>query len=867
MIQRYSLLILLLLAANLSKATHNRAGEITYKQISALTYEITLVTYTSTRPGTADRPQLDIYWGDGTFNTVDRIEELYMPDFYKRNTYKYRHTYPGAGTFKISVEDPNRNEGVANIPESVNVKFAISTTLQINPLLGYNNTPILLNPPIDNAAQNRIFVHNPAAFDPDGDSLSYQLTVCLGDNGNPIPGYKFPESSNIPIYVDSITGDLVWDAPPKVGIFNVAIAINEWRHGIKIGQIIRDMQIEVRPTDNYPPYINPIDPYCVIAGEYLEFLVTARDSAIDNIEMKSTGGPYELSESKATFTAQNGYGFASGTFKWNTVCSHIRKSPYQVIFKAEDNNTEVNLVDIKSTSILVISPAPKVESLDPANNSITLNWTFDNCNNHVGYRIYRREGKSGFNPGNCQTGLPASAGFKLVHRITDPKTVQWLDNNNGNGLYQGQEYCYRITAMYADSAESIVSNEMCTDLVNGIPTITRVSVEKTSTSLGEIDLRWEAPTEFDNIAAPGPYRYLIYRSNDLWGKNLELIDSIDGINNTQYIDKNLNTKDNSYSYSVAFYNVTPGQRFLIGMPQVASAPRLRALGIDNAVKLVLEKNVPWIDTAMIVYKLNTSTSAYDSIGITNQKEFIDRGLNNGIEYCYYVKTLGKYTSTIITDTIVNKSQIQCATPIDTVPPCPPVLSVSSLCTESMNVLNWTNPEKTCDEEVVRYNIYFTPVYEGTLELVATLNNASDTFYNHTLDIGLAGCYLVTAVDSFNNESRNKATVCIDVCHSKYLLPNVFTPDGNSMNDKLVPIENDNITQVDFKLYNRQGILIFETTDPNINWDGKYMTNNKQVSPGVYYYVCDVYERRLTGLVPRTITGFVHVFYKNNSGNP
>jgi len=867
MIKKYSLLAMLMLVAQLSNATHNRAGEITYKQISALTYEITLTTYTSTRPGTADRPQLDIYWGDGTFNTVDRFSELYLPDFYKRNTYVYRHTYPGAGTFKISVEDPNRNEGVANIPESVNVKFAISTTLQINPLLGYNNTPILLNPPIDNAAQNRIFIHNPAAFDPDGDSLSYELTECLGDNGNPIPGYLFPESTNIPIYVNPVTGDLVWDAPPKVGIFNVAIAISEWRHGIKIGKIIRDMQIEVRATNNYPPYIYPIDPYCVVAGEYLEFQVNARDSAIDRIEMKATGGPFEVNVSKATFEAINDYANASGIFRWNTVCNHIRKSPYQVIFKAEDHNTEVNLVDIKSTSIQVISPPPTIVSLTPSSNTINISWKFDACDNHVGYRIYRREGTSGFEPGTCQTGLPPETGFKLVKRITDTDLTSWLDNNNGIGLYQGHQYCYRVSAIYADSAESIISNEACENLVNGIPTITRVSVEKTGINNGEIEIRWNAPTEFDNIAAPGPYKYLIYRSEDLWGTNLILIDSIDGINNTKYIDRNLNTKEKYFSYSVAFYNNSPGARFLIGMPQVASAPRLRVEGSDNTVSLRLEKNVPWLDTAMIVYKLNQTTQVYDSIGYATNMTYKDKGLNNGVEYCYFIKTLGKYTATLVTDTIANKSQISCATPVDTVPPCAPVLTVTSLCNDGVNVLRWTNPENTCDEEVVKYNIYFTPVMDGTLELIHTLFDADDTIYNHTLDIGLAGCYLVTAVDSFSNESRNIARVCVDVCHSKYVLPNVFTPDGNSTNDKLTPIESDNVDKVDFKLFNRQGILVFETNDPQINWDGKYKDNGKQVSPGVYYYVCDVYERRLSGLEPRNITGFVHIFYKSNSTNP
>ena len=66
-------------------ATHNRAGEITYRQISALTFEVTVITYTATGPGwTADRPELDIDWGDNTTSTLPRCEEITigLPDCY-----------------------------------------------------------------------------------------------------------------------------------------------------------------------------------------------------------------------------------------------------------------------------------------------------------------------------------------------------------------------------------------------------------------------------------------------------------------------------------------------------------------------------------------------------------------------------------------------------------------------------------------------------------------------------------------------------------------------------------------------------------------------------------------------------------------
>lgn len=47
--------LVLLLVATLAHATHQRAGEISYRYISGLTYEFTITTYTySASP--ADRP-------------------------------------------------------------------------------------------------------------------------------------------------------------------------------------------------------------------------------------------------------------------------------------------------------------------------------------------------------------------------------------------------------------------------------------------------------------------------------------------------------------------------------------------------------------------------------------------------------------------------------------------------------------------------------------------------------------------------------------------------------------------------------------------------------------------------------------------
>lgn len=191
----YSYLILgllLILFLPQSWATHNRAGEISVEQVgdctSSLTVKATIVTYTKASSVRADRDSLTICWGDGNCDRVGRLNgpgnppqgELLENDT-KVNIYIAFHTFPARGTYAISMTDPNRNGGILNVnfPNSEQIKFHIQTTYTIpNPQFqGCNNTPILLQPPIDIGCVGETFTHNPNAYDADGDSLSYEFIV------------------------------------------------------------------------------------------------------------------------------------------------------------------------------------------------------------------------------------------------------------------------------------------------------------------------------------------------------------------------------------------------------------------------------------------------------------------------------------------------------------------------------------------------------------------------------------------------------------------------------------------------------------------------------------------------------------------
>jgi gliding motility-associated-like protein len=142
-----------------------------------------------------------------------------------------------------------------------------------------------------------------------------------------------------------------------------------------------------------------------------------------------------------------------------------------------------------------------------------------------------------------------------------------------------------------------------------------------------------------------------------------------------------------------------------------------------------------------------------------------------------------------------------------------------------------------------------------MSLLATINDKSTFSYKHYPGDIIAGCYEVSAFDLVGNEGQKSVMICVDSCNF-YEIPNVFTPNGDDINDRLIAKTSGLVEKIELKIFNRYGVLIFQTEEPKINWDGTY--KGKIVSPGVYFYQCEVYERRITGLEQFHLSGFVHV---------
>jgi gliding motility-associated-like protein len=865
-------------------ATHYRAGEITYRQLVGSLYEVTVDTYTDPRSeANPNTISITIDWGDGTSQTVQRQgQAVQLPNNVQRNRYVAQHNYQTSfGIFKVSVTDPNRVNNILNINRgfTIDLAFYIESFIYINESgIGSNQSPILLNPPIDNGCINFLYTHNPSAFDPDGDSLVYRIIPPKYLNGQDVPLYIDPFHTDS-FKINPITGTLFWAKPMQAGIYNIAIQIIELRNGIVVGAITRDMQITIEDCPNSPPFIEPMSDDCVKVGQNFSRTISASDiNSSQQIKLEGIGGPFAQANNRATLNppAPQGSSPLNAQFNWTPACFNIRNQAYQILFKAVDNFPRVPGNYVDGFFLKVNAPEPiNVNVAQEGRNAIKIWWSPDVCRLATRYLIYKRIDSSGWTPSRCETGVPEYTGFKLVANkevVTNPNDTTFVDDENGIGLNTLTNYCYRIVAVYpARSAtglviggrvdESFASAEVCGSIVRSSPVIMQNSVITTSPTNGLIDLAYLKPDTLDTIQYIAPYRIILNRKG-----NSEAIftaigsrdfNSFASIRDSVWSDSNINTQSEQWTYRLDLTSASNTTPIFVDSSDKASSVFLQIGSSDRINVISWDTYVPWVNDTIIVYRQNNLT--FDSIGFSVSNVYIDTGLINGQEYCYYLQTRGAYSMLPIR--INNLSQIRCGTPIDTIAPCAPKLTVIPPCDDFGNFstqLNWIS-DLACADDAIEYKIFYKANPEDSFTYLSSLP-VSQTSYLDTRDIlrkSIAGCYAVTAIDSNGNESDKINIQCIDNCPI-YAIPNVFTPNGDNVNDILIPFDYRFVESINLVIYNRWGVQVFSTNNPDILWDGTSQPNGDRVADGVYFYTCLVFERFLDGTKTRKLHGTITI---------
>ena len=77
------------------------------------------------------------------------------------------------------------------------------------------------------------------------------------------------------------------------------------------------------------------------------------------------------------------------------------------------------------------------------------------------------------------------------------------------------------------------------------------------------------------------------------------------------------------------------------------------------------------------------------------------------------------------------------------------------------------------------------------------------------------------------------------------MPNIFTPNGDGINEYHIPIEvpkedinylMSNIITLEYTVYNRWGSVVFSSKGVLPRWDGKDLGNGSASATGTYYWV-------------------------------
>lgn len=181
-------------------------------------------------------------------------------------------------SYTISWSNCCRNYAITSGAQGNSI-YAGSTVIDLT-ISPCNSSPVFQNPPIPYICAGQPFTFNQGAYDADGDSLVYSLGPCYQSATQQVTynaGYSptAPLGPGWQVTINQSTGDVTFTPNPTgpvvVGV--LCVYVTEFRNGVQIGQISRDMQITVISCQLNQPQTTGIINYNVngIGGQPLSF--------------------------------------------------------------------------------------------------------------------------------------------------------------------------------------------------------------------------------------------------------------------------------------------------------------------------------------------------------------------------------------------------------------------------------------------------------------------------------------------------------------------------------------------------------------------------------------------------------------------
>ena len=119
-----------------------------------------------------------------------------------------------------------------------------------------------------------------------------------------------------------------------------------------------------------------------------------------------------------------------------------------------------------------------------------------------------------------------------------------------------------------------------------------------------------------------------------------------------------------------------------------------------------------------------------------------------------------------------------------------------------------------------------------------------------------GTYSVTLSDKCNVVTDEVVLDFTNCTICEVYVPNAFSPDFNGYNDYFRPYSNCVLENYSMKIFNRWGALVFESSDVDTGWDGKF--NGKDTAEGVYVYLFEFQVNQMGETLDRQLSGDVTV---------
>ncbi len=99
--------------------------------------------------------------------------------------------------------------------------------------------------------------------------------------------------------------------------------------------------------------------------------------------------------------------------------------------------------------------------------------------------------------------------------------------------------------------------------------------------------------------------------------------------------------------------------------------------------------------------------------------------------------------------------------------------------------------------------------------------------------------IVTDMETGCSSEKSVQFEMLDDCPEDLIsVPNIFTPNEDGVNDKIGIFLSSTLSNeiFSYRIFNRWGSMVFETTDSNEGWDGTF--NGREMPEGVYIYLVE-----------------------------